>query len=86
MLLAPCVRGEAPEGLHYTGDPGFQALWTLLHVPTLALPTAVGPNGLPVGIQLVGRRHDDEHLLASSKWIFATLGVRRPWRGHRAHG
>jgi Asp-tRNA(Asn)/Glu-tRNA(Gln) amidotransferase A subunit family amidase len=86
MLLAPCVRGEAPEGLHYTGDPGFQALWTLLHVPTLTLPTAVGPNGLPVGIQLVGRRHDDEHLLASSKWIFATLGVRRPWRGHRAHG
>jgi amidase len=75
MLLAPCVRGEAPEGLHY------QALWTLLHVPTLTLP-----NGLPVGIPLVCRRHDDEHLLASSKWTFATLGVRRPWRGHRAHG
>jgi Asp-tRNA(Asn)/Glu-tRNA(Gln) amidotransferase A subunit family amidase len=86
VLLAPCVRGEAPEGLHYTGDPSFQALWTLLHAPTLTLPTAIGPNGLPVGIQLIGRRHDDDRLLAASKWIFAMLGVRRPWRGHRAHG
>jgi Asp-tRNA(Asn)/Glu-tRNA(Gln) amidotransferase A subunit family amidase len=86
VLLAPCVRGEAPEGLHYTGDPGFQALWTLLHAPALTLPTGIGPNGLPVGIQLVGRRHDDERLIAASKWIFDALGVRRPWRGHRSHG
>jgi Asp-tRNA(Asn)/Glu-tRNA(Gln) amidotransferase A subunit family amidase len=84
VLLAPCVRGEAPEGHHYSGDPGFQALWTLLHTPTLTLPTAIGPNGLPVGIQLVGRRHDDERLLAVSAWIFAMLGIRRPWRGHRS--
>jgi len=83
-LLAPCVRGEAPEGLHYTGDPGFQALWTLLHTPTLTLPTGIGPNGLPVGIQLVGRRYDDERLIAASKLIFDTLGVRRPWRGQRS--
>ncbi len=85
-LLAPCVRGEAPEGLHYAGDPSFQALWTLLHVPTLTLPTAIGPNGLPVGIQLVGRRYDDDRLVAVSKWIFAMLGVRRPWRGQRSGG
>jgi Asp-tRNA(Asn)/Glu-tRNA(Gln) amidotransferase A subunit family amidase len=84
VLLAPCVRGEAPEGLHYTGDPSFQALWTLLHTPTLTLPTSVGPNGLPVGIQLVGRRYEDERLIAVSKWIFDTLGVRRPWRGQRS--
>ena len=84
VLLAPCVRGEAPEGLHYTGDPGVQALWTLLHTPTLTLPTSIGPNGLPVGIQLVGRRYDDVRLIAVSKWIFDTLGVRRPWRGQRS--
>jgi amidase len=83
VLLAPCVRGEAPEGLHHTGDPAFQALWTLLHTPTLTLPTAIGPNGLPVGIQLIGRRYDDERLIAASKWIFDTLGVRRPWRSQR---
>ena len=80
VLLAPCVRGEAPEGLHHTGDPAFQAIWTLLHTPTVTLPTATGPNGLPVGIQLVGGRHQDARLLAMSKWIWHTLGVRRPWR------
>ncbi len=86
VLLAPCVRGEAPEGHHYAGDPSFQALWTLLHTPALTLPTAIGPNGLPVGIQLVGRRYDDERLIAVSQWIFAMLGIRRPWRGQRNKG
>jgi Asp-tRNA(Asn)/Glu-tRNA(Gln) amidotransferase A subunit family amidase len=79
-LLAPCVRGEAPEGLHHTGDPAFQAIWTLLHTPTVTLPTAVGPNGLPVGIQLIGPRYEDVRLLAISQWIWDKLGIRRPWR------
>jgi Asp-tRNA(Asn)/Glu-tRNA(Gln) amidotransferase A subunit family amidase len=78
ILLAPCVRGEAPEGLHYTGDPAFQAIWTLLHTPTVTLPTAVGPNGLPVGIQLV--------LLAMSQWVWDKLGIRRPWRRTSPNG
>jgi Asp-tRNA(Asn)/Glu-tRNA(Gln) amidotransferase A subunit family amidase len=80
VLLAPCVRGEAPEGLHHTGDPAFQAIWTLMHTPTVTLPTASGPNGLPVGIQLVAPRYEDERLLAVSQWISDKLGVRRPWR------
>jgi Asp-tRNA(Asn)/Glu-tRNA(Gln) amidotransferase A subunit family amidase len=80
VLLAPCVRGEAPEGLHYTGDPAFQAMWTLLHTPTVTLPTAIGPHGLPVGIQLVGLRYQDARLLAVSQWIWDKLGIRRPWR------
>ncbi|MBV9969887.1 MAG: amidase [Xanthobacteraceae bacterium] len=83
VLLAPCVRGEAPEGLHYTGDPSFQAIWTLMYTPAVTLPTHSGPNGLPVGIQLVGPRHGDVHLLAVSQWIWDKLGVRRPWRRGR---
>jgi Asp-tRNA(Asn)/Glu-tRNA(Gln) amidotransferase A subunit family amidase len=87
VLLAPCVRGEAPEGLHHTGDPAFQALWTLMHTPTVTLPTAVGPNGLPVGIQLVAPRYEDERLLAVSQWIWDKLGVRRRRsRRSEAHG
>jgi Asp-tRNA(Asn)/Glu-tRNA(Gln) amidotransferase A subunit family amidase len=87
VLLAPCVRGEAPDGLHHTGDPSFQALWTLMHTPTVTLPTAVGPNGLPVGIQLVAPRYEDERLLAVSQWIWDKLGVRRRRsRRSEAHG
>jgi Asp-tRNA(Asn)/Glu-tRNA(Gln) amidotransferase A subunit family amidase len=75
LLLAPCVQGEAPVGLASTGDPGFQAIWTILHVPTLSLPTHSGPSGLPVGIQLIARRHDDQRLLAGARWVWERLGL-----------
>jgi len=74
ILLAPCVQGEAPLGLDSTGDPGFQAIWTILHVPALILPTHRGPNGLPVGIQLIGRRYDDQRLFACARWVWERLG------------
>jgi amidase len=74
VLLAPCVNGEAPRGLGDTGDPGFQAIWTILHVPALTLPTHRGPNGLPIGIQFLGRRNEDEQLFACARWIWQRLG------------
>jgi amidase len=73
IVLAPCVNGEAPIGIDYTGDPFFQGLWTALHVPTISLPTHFGPNGLPVGIQLVGQKYEDEALLSAARWVFARL-------------
>jgi Asp-tRNA(Asn)/Glu-tRNA(Gln) amidotransferase A subunit family amidase len=73
ILLTPSVQGEAPLGLDSTGDPGFQAIWTILHVPTVSLPTHTGPSGLPVGIQLVGARHDDQRLLACARWVWERL-------------
>jgi amidase len=74
ILIAPCVVGEAPKGLETTGDTRFQEFWTALHVPTITLPTHKGANGLPVGIQLVGRIFDDERLIAVARWAFQTLG------------
>ena len=74
VLLTPCVTGEAPRGLDETGDPGFQAIWTILHTPALTLPTHRGPRGLPVGIQLVAPRFADRRLLACASWIWQELG------------
>ena len=73
FILAPSATGEAPKGLEYTGDPQFQGCWTILHVPTISLPTHTGPNDLPVGIQLVGRRWQDEKLLSWSRWVMKQL-------------
>ncbi len=75
VLLAPCVNGEAPLGLHHAGDPGFQGLWTVLHVPTLSLPTLRGPHGMPVGVQLVGRRYSDLQVLAAARWLIREAGL-----------
>jgi Asp-tRNA(Asn)/Glu-tRNA(Gln) amidotransferase A subunit family amidase len=74
ILLAPCVQGEAPLGLDSTGDPSFQAIWTILHVPSMSLPTHRGPDGLPVGIQLIARRYDDRRLFACARWAGERLG------------
>jgi amidase len=74
MLLAPCVTGEAPKGLESTGDTRFQEFWTALHVPAITLPTHKGPNGLPIGIQLIGRLYEDELLIASARWAAERLG------------
>jgi amidase len=73
VLLVPCVTGEAPQGLSFTGDTRFQEFWTALHTPTITLPTHKGPNGLPIGIQLVGRLYDDANLLATARWAAERL-------------
>jgi Asp-tRNA(Asn)/Glu-tRNA(Gln) amidotransferase A subunit family amidase len=73
VLLTPSAKGEAPRGLQATGDPLFSRMWTLLGVPSLTLPGFVGPNGLPVGVQLIGTYRNDDRLLAIADRIEATL-------------
>jgi Asp-tRNA(Asn)/Glu-tRNA(Gln) amidotransferase A subunit family amidase len=75
VLLTPTCNGEAPRGLDETGDPGFQAIWTMLYTPALTLPTHRGPNNLPVGIQLVALPHDDRRLFACARWVWQQLGA-----------
>ncbi len=54
VLITPSAPGEAPRGLDSTGDPIFNRVWTLLKLPCIHLPVALGPNGLPLGVQLIG--------------------------------
>jgi Asp-tRNA(Asn)/Glu-tRNA(Gln) amidotransferase A subunit family amidase len=68
VLLAPSAPGEAPAGLAATGNPIFCRIWTVLHVPAINLPCSRGPQGLPVGVQIVGRRGDDARALAVADW------------------
>ncbi|MYZ49191.1 amidase [Propylenella binzhouense] len=74
-LIAPAVNGEAPVGLAYAGDPSFQGLWTLLHVPAITVPALRGSNGMPVGVQLVARRYADEALLRTAGWLVEVAGL-----------
>jgi Asp-tRNA(Asn)/Glu-tRNA(Gln) amidotransferase A subunit family amidase len=74
VLVTPAAPGEAPPGLEWTGDPAFNFIWTSLHVPCVTVPNGTGPNGLPLGIQVVGRRGDDRAVLACARWVQAALG------------
>jgi Asp-tRNA(Asn)/Glu-tRNA(Gln) amidotransferase A subunit family amidase len=74
VVLAPSAVGEAPEGLHSTGDARFNAIWTLAWTPCVTLPVGTGTRGLPLGIQLVGRRFCDEALFDAAAWVERHLG------------
>ena len=53
-FATPAAPGAAP-GLETTGDPRFNSPWSLAGFPTVALPMALDPEGMPLGLQLVGR-------------------------------
>jgi len=63
-ILVAAAPGEAPVGHEYTGNPVFNRMWTLLGTPAVTIPAGKGPNGLPVGVQLVGRIGDDARLMS----------------------
>jgi len=72
-ILTPAAPGTAPKGLDSTGDPTFCTLWTLAGLPALSLPLLRGSNGMPLGVQLVGRRHFDARLLRTARWLVGAL-------------
>lgn len=74
VLLAPATDVPAPRGLESTGDPLFQRAWTYAGVPAITLPAGLSAEGLPVGIQLIGRKLDEGRLLAVARWCEEMLG------------
>jgi Asp-tRNA(Asn)/Glu-tRNA(Gln) amidotransferase A subunit family amidase len=73
ILLTPAAPGIAPLGLGSTGNAVFNFIWTSLHVPCVTVPAGEGPAGLPLGIQIVGRRGDDRATLAWAQWVASAL-------------
>ncbi len=74
-LMLPSAPGTAPAGLESTGDPVFCSMASLFGLPAVSLPLMVGDNGLPIGVQLVGRRFDDARLLRSANWLVRRLAA-----------
>lgn len=68
--LAPAAPGAAPAGLASTGDPLFNRIWTVLHVPCLSIP-CITAGGLPVGVQIIAR--DDVTALAIAAFLETAL-------------
>ncbi|WP_233236584.1 amidase [Bordetella sp. LUAb4] len=63
FILAPSAPGEAPLGLSTTGSSVFNRMWSLLGWPCLHLPTRTGAQGMPVGVQWIGKPDCDARLL-----------------------
>jgi amidase len=66
-VLTAALRAQAP--IAYT------AIWNITGHPAASVPSGFADDGLPVAVQLVGRRNDETTLLALS----AQLESVRPW-------
>jgi Asp-tRNA(Asn)/Glu-tRNA(Gln) amidotransferase A subunit family amidase len=73
VLITSSATGEAPLGLQAAGSAIFCLGWSGLHVPAISIPVGKGPKGLPLGLQIVGRRRDDRRTLAFAAWIAERL-------------
>jgi Asp-tRNA(Asn)/Glu-tRNA(Gln) amidotransferase A subunit family amidase len=77
VLITPSATGEAPAGLSAIGPPGrmsaFQAMWTTLHTPAVSVPVFTGPKGLPMGLQIIAPRRQDERALLWAHWVHRAL-------------
>jgi Asp-tRNA(Asn)/Glu-tRNA(Gln) amidotransferase A subunit family amidase len=73
-IITPSAPGPAPRGLDSTGNPVFCTLWTFLGTPAVTLPLLKSDDGMPMGVQLVGRRGNDARLLRTANWLVKTLG------------
>ena len=63
------ATGAAPVGLTWTGDPTINVPASLLGTPAISLPL-LSDDGMPLGLQLVGRKDEDAALMAIAGWVW----------------
>jgi amidase len=92
VLLTPALSRLPPPVGEWLGLPApvmlngmanftpHLALWNHTGQPAAAVPVELAPDGLPVGVQLVGRTGDEATLLSLSAQLEAEIGwpARRP--------
>lgn len=76
FAIAPATCGEAPVGLQSTGSPNFCLLWTSIGVPVVNVPVFTGLNGMPVGVQVIGRHGSDAETISAASWLAQKLKVK----------
>ena len=87
VLLTPAIAHRPPEvgrldgvgtvqaSLRAMPSIAYAALWNVAGNPAASVPSGIGPDGLPVAVQLVGRTDDEATLFSLS----AQLEQSRPW-------
>jgi len=80
IALAPSTKGIAPmldeclNSTYPTGDPFINVAFTLFGVPQLHLPLCTdAASEMPIGVQVLWRRHADARLLRHAQTLLANL-------------
>jgi amidase len=69
-VMVPAATGAAPLSLADTGDAVMSRFWTTLHVPAMTVPLWRTVEGMPLGLQLLGRLGLDRTLSEVAQWLF----------------
>ncbi len=72
-LLCPATTMPAPDAAT-TGDPAFNSPWSYTGLPVVSIPTELSPDGLPVGVQLVGAARSEGLLFQAAAWGEVEIG------------
>ena len=75
VILTPSVGDEPSRDPADLGDGIFSRTWMMLDAPCLHLPLARGPNGMPIGLQLVAPDGDEDALLAAARRLARVLAA-----------
>lgn len=67
VLVCLAAPGPAPD-VSTTGDPAFNSPWSYTGLPTVSFPIGLSGEGLPLGIQLVGRPWGEGNLFRAAAW------------------
>jgi len=76
VILSPSAPGAAPKGLGSTGSSTFNRLWTLMGTPCVNIPGLVDPNGLPLGVQVIGGFGSDKTTLEAALFVETAIDRR----------
>jgi aspartyl-tRNA(Asn)/glutamyl-tRNA(Gln) amidotransferase subunit A len=73
VLTSTTKEFGAPDA-ETTGDPRWQAPITTSGLPSISLPSGITPDGLPLGVQIIGGPMNDFGLLNVANWVEGVLG------------
>jgi Asp-tRNA(Asn)/Glu-tRNA(Gln) amidotransferase A subunit family amidase len=73
VLMTPSAVDEAPAGYASTGVSTFNRAWTLLGLPCVNVAGAVGVNGYPMGLQVIGAPRADRQCLQAADLLERAL-------------
>lgn len=74
VLIMPTTPAAAPAGIDSTGDASLLSPWSLVGFPAATVPCGLSPDGLPLGLQIVGKSGSDATVLAAARFAESLLG------------